>query len=157
MTSKRLYRSQKERMIWGVAGGLAEYFGIDPVIVRIAFVILFLAGGFTIILYPILAVIMPKASNGSSGGSGDYRDEFGRQSRKTSYQDSSDGPPGAGGYGSSSVGVQSKVLPIALGALGLIALCVQIFGFWWISWGTVWPLALIALGVGLMVTRSKRA
>lgn len=35
MEAKRLYRSRTNRMIWGVCGGLAEYFNIDPVIVRI--------------------------------------------------------------------------------------------------------------------------
>ena len=43
---KRLYRSRKERMIAGVCGGIAEYFNIDPVIVRLIAVILLLPGGF---------------------------------------------------------------------------------------------------------------
>ncbi len=56
---KRLYRSRDERMIAGVAGGLAEYFGIDPTLVRLAFVAFTLAGGSGVLAYLILAIIMP--------------------------------------------------------------------------------------------------
>ncbi len=56
---KRLYRSRKSRMIAGVCGGLAEYFGIDPLIVRlIALVLLFGGGGF--LLYVIGWIIIPQ-------------------------------------------------------------------------------------------------
>ncbi|WP_294597582.1 PspC domain-containing protein [uncultured Rikenella sp.] len=56
---KRLYRSRQSRMIAGVCGGLAEYFGIDPLIVRlIALVLLFGGGGF--LLYVIGWVVIPQ-------------------------------------------------------------------------------------------------
>ena len=48
-------------MIWGVCGGIAEYFKVDPVIVRLAFVVLILLDGVGILLYIILAIIMPDA------------------------------------------------------------------------------------------------
>jgi len=55
---KRLYRSRKERMIAGVCGGLAQYFEVDPVIVRIiALVLLFAGPGFPV--YIILWLIIP--------------------------------------------------------------------------------------------------
>lgn len=56
---KRLYRSRKNRMIAGVCGGLAEYFGIDPIIIRlIALVLLFGGGGF--LFYVIGWIIIPQ-------------------------------------------------------------------------------------------------
>ena len=55
----RLYRSSKDRMIAGVAAGLAEYFDIDPVITRVAFVVLTLSGGFGILTYIILWIVLP--------------------------------------------------------------------------------------------------
>jgi phage shock protein PspC (stress-responsive transcriptional regulator) len=58
---KRLYRSRSERMIGGVCGGLAEYFNIDPTIVRVLFVALSLLGGPGLILYIILAIVVPEA------------------------------------------------------------------------------------------------
>lgn len=60
MKDKRLTRSN-DRMVAGVAAGLAEYFDIDPVIVRLAFVALSLLGGPGLILYIIMWVIMPEA------------------------------------------------------------------------------------------------
>lgn len=57
---KRLYRSRDERMIAGVAGGIAQYFSIDPTLVRLAFVGFTLAGGGSgLLAYLILAVLMP--------------------------------------------------------------------------------------------------
>ena len=59
MSNKRLVRSQDDRMFLGVAGGIADYLGIDPAIVRILFVLLTLAKGWGLLLYLILAIIMP--------------------------------------------------------------------------------------------------
>jgi phage shock protein C len=58
---KRLYRSKNNRMIAGVCGGLAEYFGIDPVIIRIIAVILLLPGGLPgFVPYVILWIVVPE-------------------------------------------------------------------------------------------------
>ena len=59
--TRRLYRSRSNRQLFGVCGGLGEYFGIDPTIVRILFILLALAGGPGIIFYIILALLMPEA------------------------------------------------------------------------------------------------
>jgi phage shock protein C len=57
---KKLYRSQKDKKIAGVCAGLAEYFDIDPTIVRIIFILLLLPGGFPgLIPYLILWAIVP--------------------------------------------------------------------------------------------------
>ena len=56
---KRLYRSRKDKMIAGVAGGLGEYFNVDPTIVRLVFVLLALAGGPGVLLYFIMWIITP--------------------------------------------------------------------------------------------------
>ncbi len=58
---KRLYRSRTDRQIAGVAGGLAEYLGIDPTLVRLGFIFLTLAGGHGVLLYIILWLVMPEA------------------------------------------------------------------------------------------------
>ncbi len=57
--SRRLYRSQTDRMIGGVCGGLAQVLDIDPTIVRLVFVLLALLGGHGVLLYLILWLIMP--------------------------------------------------------------------------------------------------
>lgn len=58
---KRLYRNMDNAMIAGVASGIATYFAIDPVIIRIAFVAFTLLGGSGILIYVILWLIMPEA------------------------------------------------------------------------------------------------
>ena len=47
-------------MIGGVAGGIAEYFEIDPVMIRLLFVLLFFAGGVTFLIYIVCLVVIPK-------------------------------------------------------------------------------------------------
>jgi phage shock protein C len=60
LMNERLHKSSSDRVIAGVCGGLGEYFGIDPTIVRIIFVILTIWGGLGILLYVILFLIMPE-------------------------------------------------------------------------------------------------
>jgi len=60
MESKKLYRSRKEQMIAGVCGGVAEYFAIDPTIVRLVFVLLALLGGPGLIIYIVLWIVVPE-------------------------------------------------------------------------------------------------
>ena len=57
---KKLYRSEDDRIIAGVCGGLGEHFGIDPVILRILMVILVFAGGPGIILYLLFCLFIPR-------------------------------------------------------------------------------------------------
>lgn len=57
---RRLYRSDENRMVSGVLGGLGEYFNIDPTIFRLLFVAgLFFSGGTLIIIYIIAMIIIP--------------------------------------------------------------------------------------------------
>ena len=57
---KRLYKSDRNKIIDGVCGGIAEYFGIDPTLVRLLWVL----GGSGVIAYIIAAVIVPRAPGG---------------------------------------------------------------------------------------------
>jgi phage shock protein C len=59
-----LRRSLEDRVLFGVAGGLGRYLGVDPVIVRIAFVLLALFGGSGVLLYLIGLVVMPQQRPG---------------------------------------------------------------------------------------------
>ncbi|MCS6839531.1 MAG: PspC domain-containing protein [Roseiflexus sp.] len=56
----RLVRSKSDRMIAGVCGGLARYFNIDPVIVRLVFVLAVLFGGVSPLIYVVLWIVMPE-------------------------------------------------------------------------------------------------
>lgn len=60
MSEKKLYRSNTDKMIAGVCGGLGQYFGIDSTVIRLIFALLVVFGvGSGILLYIILAIVMP--------------------------------------------------------------------------------------------------
>lgn len=64
MNTKRLYRSRTERMIEGVCGGVAQYLGVDPTLVRLAFVAFSLAYGSGLLIYLLAAIIIPLEPEG---------------------------------------------------------------------------------------------
>lgn len=57
--AKKLYRSRTDRKLWGVCGGLAKYFNIDPTIIRVIAVASILVTGAGIIAYLIMAIVVP--------------------------------------------------------------------------------------------------
>ena len=57
---KKLYKSNQDKMIDGVCGGIAEYFGIDPTVVRLIWALFSLMGGCGILAYIIAAIIIPR-------------------------------------------------------------------------------------------------
>ena len=58
---KRLHKSESDKKLCGVCGGIAEYFDIDPTLVRLAWIIFCLAGGSGVLGYIIAALVMPTA------------------------------------------------------------------------------------------------
>lgn len=56
---KRLYKSSTDKKVCGVCGGIANYFDVDPTVVRLIWVIFTLVGGSGLIAYIIAAIIMP--------------------------------------------------------------------------------------------------
>lgn len=59
MNKKRLYKSSRNKKICGVCGGIAEYLNMDPTVIRLIIAIIALAWGSGIILYIIMAFVMP--------------------------------------------------------------------------------------------------
>ena len=58
--SRRLYKSDENRMVEGVCGGIAEDFGIDPALVRVGWVLCCVLGGSGVLAYIIAAMIIPR-------------------------------------------------------------------------------------------------
>lgn len=56
---KRLYREPSNAMIGGVCSGIAEYFSVDPTIIRLAFLLLLFVGGGGLLIYLILWIVVP--------------------------------------------------------------------------------------------------
>ena len=63
MSQAKLTLSSSDKIIAGVCGGLAEYLEIDPILVRLAFLVLFFASGIGVPIYIILWVVMPQQNN----------------------------------------------------------------------------------------------
>jgi phage shock protein C len=125
-----LRRSRDDRVIAGLCGGLGRYFGIDPVILRIVFVVLLLAGGSGLLLYLVGWVAIPEERPGEELGAA---------------------PPRAlpeGGRGPEVVG-------IALVALGAFFLLREVFPDLFDS-DYVWPVVLIVIGLAVLARGLRR-
>lgn len=60
MNGKKLYRSDENKMLAGVCGGIAEYFDVDPTLIRLAWVVFSLLGGSGLLAYILAAIIIPR-------------------------------------------------------------------------------------------------
>ncbi len=125
MPPKRLYRSRTNRMIAGVCGGLGEYANVDPVIIRILFVLLFLFGGLGLILYLVGVIIIPENPHPASD---------------LTPKKEKDNALFWGG------------LLVIIGALLLLGQLNYLppINFWALPWNMIWAILLIALGIFLL-------
>ena len=62
MNGKRLYRSESSRMLCGVCAGIAEYFNLDPTLIRLAWALFCILGGSGVLAYILAAIIIPPES-----------------------------------------------------------------------------------------------
>jgi phage shock protein C len=74
METRRILRSRNERMIAGVAGGLAAYFNIDPLIVRLGFALLAMMNGVGLMLYAILWLLLPNEDSAAADSRSQVRE-----------------------------------------------------------------------------------
>ena len=58
---KKLYKSGTDKVLAGVCGGLGEYFGVDPTLIRLAWIVFSAIGGSGLLAYIIAALVMPNA------------------------------------------------------------------------------------------------
>ncbi len=138
----RLMRSEEERLIAGVCGGIAQYLGVDPVFVRLAFLLLIPAGGVGFPLYVILMIIMPSETDAGLTQSEIVEknlEGFG-ETITSSVQRSRQHPNGP---------TIAAALLIVMGFYFLFE------SFGWLSGSIFWPLALILLGLFLLVRRRE--
>ena len=171
MEPKRLYRSLTDRKFAGVAGGLAEYFVMDPLLIRLAFVILTLAGGGGFLIYLVLWIVTPENPSriqpsvnqagqnyqSSTPGSPDFKpesQEYSSESPKTETNFSAS-PPAPQTRERNKGSLIGGLVLITLGALFLADELIPQINF-----GDLWPVILIVIGVGLLikaVSKSNRS
>jgi phage shock protein PspC (stress-responsive transcriptional regulator) len=131
-TTRRLYRSRDDRVIAGICGGLGEYFDVDAVLIRIAFVLLVFAGGAGVLAYVLGWIFIPEAPSEAPGAARAPAERPARGER-------------TGG---------ALVLGLVFVALGILFL----FDVAWpnfLSWKYIWPAALIAVGAAIIL-RARR-
>lgn len=139
---KRLYRSKDKAMIAGVAAGLAEYFLIDPSIVRLIFVLATVFGGFGIPVYIVLWVVLPSDEAGVIGSHDTVHTNAEEIKNKAESF--------AEGFRKNSPDVRSRtIVGYILIFLGVIFV-LQNFGFFRAD--IFWPLLLVV--IGFLILRS---
>ena len=143
---KRLYRSRKSRVIFGVCGGLGEYFEIDHFIVRIIFVAMTLAGGSGILLYLILAFLIPLSPNGVYGAENPERidikeraDELVSELRAQGFK-----------------WTASSWIGVAIIILGIMLFLNQIFPSYFFNGGLFWALVIIIAGIAILSRKKNQ-
>jgi phage shock protein C len=145
---RKLYRSADDRILAGVCGGLAEYFDVDPVLTRIAFVI-FSMGGMGVFAYIILALIIPSKEGGAHvrPNTSEKASEFVEEAAdkvKAVFHD-------IGERDHSSRG--RNVVGALIIGVGIIALLHQVFPSVWFAWRMILPLGLVLVGFWIIKSR----
>jgi phage shock protein C len=160
---RRLYRSEKERLLGGVCGGLAEYFRTDPVLVRVIFVILSILLGVLlgIVAYIVLWIIVPRASSAELSAKEAVKENI-EELKETATEagkkvkehiDEIKGNPTEAGKEAKETARRGLAyfLGFVLIVLGVVLFLVN-FGFsWWFGFANAWPVVFIILGVLLLV------
>ncbi len=150
--SKKLYRSRKNRTIGGVAAGLAEYFDIDPTLVRIIFVVSLFLGGSGVIAYILLWIIVPEEPYPVFTSAGTAETAAGATGQNTD-------PNTAAQYEEYSRKTEERkkkrliFLGIGLILLGLFFLADNFIPH--IHFTDFLSLVLIAVGIGLLINSKK--
>ena len=138
----RLMRSENEKMLAGVCGGLAIYLGVDPVLVRLAFLLLIFTGGIGLLLYFVLMIVMPSEVDAGQGEAYEKNlDEFGEPVQTVAGQ----------------IRQHPKGPVIAAGLLILLGIYLLLgnLGIPFLGSPVLWALVLIGIGVYLIVQRRQ--
>jgi phage shock protein C len=146
---KRLYKSQRNKIIAGVCGGIAEYLDVDPVLVRIIAVLFFFTGGATLIAYIIGVIIMPQQPSQAPIAIDPTQPQS-----ASSIQDVST-------KGNDKIG--SLIIGIIMIVFGLHFLLRNIpffhpyyWWFWDMGWKFFWPSVLILVGLFVIVRGARK-
>lgn len=151
-------------MLGGVAGGLAEYFAIDPTLVRIIFVVSLFAGGAGVLAYIILWIVVPEepyafaapnASAGNAAGTETTSDTEGNTGTE-SGSSQENAQPNYQQYQQAMAEQKHKrssIFGVILVVVGLLFLLDNFIPR--IHFGDFWPLLLVAIGIGLLLNARK--
>ncbi len=158
---KRLYRNRSDRMIWGVCGGLANYFDMDPTIVRVITALSIFLGGVGLWAYIILAIVVPLEDSKAAEPKDTIKEnveemketarELGREIQSTLAKGESESEAAA-----KIRHRRPNTLGIIFVVLGGLFLLGSFNIFRWFNWGNLWPLVLVAIGVLVILSTRRR-
>ena len=166
--AKKLYRSERNRFIGGVCGGIAEYFDIDPTLVRLAFLFIVFARGAGILAYVVAWIVIPekpfndptaekidRSNNSEDATSGGESDR--EEAEENPDEDNS--TTSSGENGNSYVSDDDKnqdlkndrknilgIILISVGGIFLIDIWLPHF-----YWSRIWPFLIIGLGLTIVL------
>lgn len=146
MTDKELRRSRTDRMVAGVAGGLGEYLGVDPTIVRLVFVVLFfVSAGTAAVAYLVMWLVAPEEGSSET--------EWKRLTGAAPAQPAEPAPPPGPAPPTPPAARRRRgpaiVLGLLLVAVGALSLAARIAP--WDLW-RLWPLAIVLAGVWMLAS-----
>lgn len=137
--TKRLYKSPEDKVLSGVSGGMAEYFEIDPVFVRLGwFASVFVTGGISILIYMVMVIVVPKRGRESPSSADAVADESARnpvESEATMRERSER---------------RRYLLGICLIVAGIALLIYNMDFFGSIDWGIVAAVSVIGVGAAII-------
>ena len=163
--ARRLRRNTNQAILGGVAAGLGDYIDVDPVMIRLLFVILCLAGGSGLIIYVVCWLIMPRddevdagAAEATSSSQEPPADRFAEEVREAGER-VAESVRGASEKvvdnlrrsRQNDVGKGRLVGGLILMTLGFLFLVNQLFSLHWLRFQYLWPLAIVVVGVMLFV------
>ena len=140
MSESRLTRSETDKMIAGVCGGIAAYLDIDSVFIRLAFVLLVVASGIGGAIYLIMWIVMPRESTVTASDAVVMQDNI-KDLKETV----------SSGAGKVSKPATIGLIMIMLGAYFLLA---EMGFVGWMS-GAIFPLLIVGAGIYLLWKRSQ--
>ncbi len=146
--TKRLYRSRTNRVLAGVAGGLGDYFDIDPVIFRIIFVVLTLLNGLGLLLYLVFWIVIPE-----EGTEPVIKGDIGKKIETHARRVASEVREAVNRNHERDRSGARVVGALILIVLGLLFLAQNLFGLDF--WRLIGPFIIILLGL-LLILRSGR-
>jgi phage shock protein C len=156
----RLERSNANRVVAGVCGGIAEYLAVDPTLVRVAFVVMTFVGGIGILAYVVLLILMPQPGQPApftkappSAVSTDTTARMDAESTATS-ENTAVAPVDPAVQKAEAERRRSAVGYLLI-ALGVVFLLSNAGAFRLIQWSYVWPLVLIGIGALFLVQRVR--
>lgn len=157
----RLVRSRSHRMIAGVCAGLATYLGVDPIWVRLAFILLtILTDGAGILVYIVLAVLMPEEEAAAGIPAQPIQaasEDMAQRMAEAGERIAEAGERLGRSLSSQAASPQGALIAgLILILLGLVFLARNLNLLWWLRGDLIWPLALIALGLALLIREIRR-